>query len=228
MEINGVPCCKSCHQQIKATRSNVDPRVGVPEPISHPQSAHTGHQNNIDPLLSAQRCNLCGAEIVGVSGSPEMGVKLSNGQVIHAKCFKCADCKREIQGQYVSDGQYHYHPNCRQSVTVTQFGGKQLLCAECYIPIKDAYLQHETLHYHPGCFKCSSCKVSLVDGYVDHPVTKAPICEKCVQSMRQDKPKPVPAYKGGLKPVGQVGFSGTVQKNSCPGCGKQLYQMVHQ
>lgn len=244
---NGEVCCKPCYERIKQARPNY---IASAQPLVANQPSLINHQQQQKHLQqnlpqSSNDCYKCGTAIINISGSPDNGMVLSTGKHLHVRCFNCADCGNPItDGKFMAVGDNNYHPTCRASVTVTKFGGKQLLCNGCQNPITSSYMKHEDSFYHSECFRCTLCKKSIgSEGYLEAKNGRA-ICEACYSNGQTNKPTSIPGigkpiYKAGLKQsgagadtkLGMAPLGGTLSsgvatvggKNVCPLCKKQAY-----
>lgn len=106
--------------------------------------------------------------------------RINDGQALialdlhwHVWCFKCAQCKTPLHGEYVAKDNKAYCERDYQKL----FG---ITCVYCKRYITGKVLQAgEAHHFHPSCARCSKCGDPFVPGeemYLQGEVTWHPRC----------------------------------------------------
>ena len=106
----------------------------------------------------SETCVICRKLIEeGVTG------KVARGYV-HAACFTCADCGRQITGRYQrkSDLSKQASPHeftCEECAN--DYREKCIFCFQTVDPGDSAGKFNEDNHFHARCFQCSECKKEI-------------------------------------------------------------------
>lgn len=119
-------------------------------------------------LASLPICAACGGII------DEESATVAGDLHYHNSCFVCYNCKKELHGTYVRQGNNVYCPEDHDRL----FGQ---VCTACHKSINGPFLKLGTTCYHQECLKCSECSALLTTmSFGRDPRTGAFLCGSCV------------------------------------------------
>lgn len=161
-------------EQQPTTKPNNNSRAAtLPHSVSSPSN---GFLQQASPMAASDQRNNKSTETT-CAGCRE---KIIDGQALialdlhwHVWCFKCAQCKAPLHGEYVAKDNKAYCEKDYQKL----FG---ITCVYCKRYITGKVLQAgEVHHFHPSCARCSKCGEPFVPGeemYLQGEVTWHPRC----------------------------------------------------